>query len=491
MGTVMQRLLLVVADGVRPDVLRDELDAGRAPAMSALCARGGLYTITSSFPSVTGPAYVPFLMGRHAATAGLPGLRWFDRARTLRWSPAHTRSYAGIDIWHVDGDVDPQMPTLFDLAQPSLSGMSMLGRGASVANIGRSLLWTVRAAIPHFRGDTLGWRGVERAGTTEFLRTFARERPRFSVLAITSPDKFSHKFGSDSQPVRDAIGDVDAAIARAQEIARRDGWLDSLRIWVVADHGHSPVSQHDDLHGWLEGQALRVRAHPRLHTRHPDVVLMVGGNAMAHLYVDPSARSRHWWPTHGARWESLHDALVLRDPIDLVSVSERADRVRISHSVYGTAFVTRREKGSSVGGGANGSAGTQANDSARWDYDATLGDPLRLGGSLLDLDDHGAWEACASSPYPDALVQLVQLCTSSRAGDLVLSAADGWDLRSRFEPVAHVSTHGALLRAQMSVPLLLDGPISRTPQRSADVMPSALAAMGLPIPEGLDGRSFL
>ena len=72
----------------------------------------------------------------------------------------------------------------------------------------------------------------------------------------------------------------------------------------------------------------------------------------------------------------------------------------------------------------------------------------------------------------------------------MLSAAAGWDLRSRFEPVAHVSTHGALLRDQMLVPLLLDAPVARQPQRTADVMPSALDALGLPIPDGLDGRSF-
>ena len=59
-----------------------------------------------------------------------------------------------------------------------------------------------------------------------------------------------------------------------------------------------------------------------------------------------------------------------------------------------------------------------------------------------------------------------------------------------FEPVAHVSTHGALLREQMLVPLIVDGPVARAPQRTADVMPSVLDALGVPVPGGLDGRSF-
>jgi arylsulfatase A-like enzyme len=43
----------------------------------------------------------------------------------------------------------------------------------------------------------------------------------------------------------------------------------------------------------------------------------------------------------------------------------------------------------------------------------------------------------------------------------------------------------------MAVPLLLSRPAARTPRRTVDVMPSALAALGLAVPDGLDGRSFV
>ncbi len=471
----LARLLLVVADGVRPDVLQQEMDAGRAPAMAALRASGGLYQVTSSFPSVTGPAYVPFLMGRHAGSVGLPGLRWFDRSRTIRWSSASARSYAGIDIWQVDHDVARDAPTIFELARPSLSGMSLLGRGATVGNIGRSLMWCVRGAIPHFRGDTLGWRTVERAATLDFLRHFAKSRPRFSILAITSPDKFSHKLGCDSEPVRNAIADVDAAIGRAIAIASKGGWRDSLRVWVVSDHGHAPVSQHDDLHGWLESQSLRVLAHPRLHTRRPDVALMVGGNAMAHIYLNPAQRTREFWPSLSGKWESLHEALLQRDAIGLLAVSQSENIVRVSSQTGGVAEIRR----------------TQGSGKSCWSYLPQNGDPLELGGELTALDSNAAFEACARTQYPDAIVQLSSLMGAPRTGDIVISAARDWDLRSRFEPVTHVSTHGALLREQMMVPLIIDRPVARAPQRTADVYPSALEVMGLAVPMGLNGRSFL
>ncbi len=466
----MSRLLLVVADGVRPDVLEEEIAAGRAPALAALRNRGGLYTVTSSFPSVTGPAYVPFIMGRNPGDVGMPGLRWFDRSRTLRFASGQSRSYAGIDIWHADYDVSADAPTLLELAQPSLAGMSMIGRGASLGNIGRSVLWCIRAAIPHFRGDTLGWRKVELEATGAFLSRFAKERPRFSVLAITSPDKFSHAYGSRSETVRAAIADIDSAIARAQQIAHDGGWLRSLRVWMVGDHGHAPVASHDDLHGWLEGE-YRVLAHPQLSARRADVALMVGGNAMAHMYLEPSTRVRGHWPALSQKWTVLHDRLVERESVDLVAVSLGPSRVRITNALRGSAEVTRTD--------------------GRWSYIADDGDPLELGGTLRGLDHCAAWMASRESGYPDSLVQLSSLMDSSRAGDMVLSAANGWDFRARYEPVAHVSTHGALLREQMEVPLLLDAPAGRLPMRTTDVVPSALAALGITTAAKFDGRSFV
>ncbi|MEP6780795.1 MAG: hypothetical protein ABJC26_12950, partial [Gemmatimonadaceae bacterium] len=128
---------------------------------------------------------------------------------------------------------------------------------------------------------------------------------------------------------------------------------------------------------------------------------------------------------------------------------------------------------------------------ARWSYHPTTGDPLQLGGALNDLDMTAAYDASAKTNYPDALVQLTAMVTAKRSGDIVISAAQNWDLRSRFEPVQHVSTHGALLRDQMMVPLVVDRPVARVPQRTTDVMPSALEALGLAVPDDLDGRSYL
>lgn len=467
-------LLLIVADGVRHDVLQDEMNRGKVPAIAALAERGSFSTVSTCFPSVTGPGYVPFLTGRFPAPLGLPGLRWSDRARTVGLWPGYSRSYSGIDIWHLDNDLDRNVRTLFELARPSLSSMSMLGRGAQ-KNIGRSVLFMLRVSPSHFRGDLDAWRAVEQVAARDFFRHFERERPQFATLAITSADKRAHKEGGESPGVRAAIHDIDAAVARAHAVAERGGWLDQLDIWLVGDHGHAPVSKHDDLHGWLQQQNLRVRAHPNVFQRTADVALMVGGNAMAHVYLNPADRTRSYWPAISARWQSLHDALLGRPSIDLAAVALSEHVVRVSSAVGGTAEITRHD----------------TSEGHCWDYETKTGDPLKLGGTLRALNSVAAWEACAVTDYPDAIVQLSSLGTAARSGDIMLSAARDWDLRSRFEPVTHVSTHGALLREQMLVPLILDRRISGTPRRTADVAPSALELLGLPVPGGLDGRSFL
>jgi hypothetical protein len=60
----------------------------------------------------------------------------------------------------------------------------------------------------------------------------------------------------------------------------------------------------------------------------------------------------------------------------------------------------------------------------------------------------------------------------------------------RFEPIPHVSSHGALHREHMLVPAALQPPRRAPPRRTTDVMPSVLARRRLPVPGGLDGASF-
>lgn len=467
-------LLLVVADGVRPDVLTAAMDAGELPRLSARAARGASLQVSSCFPSVTGPAYAPFLMGRFPGRIGLPGLRWFDRSRKTASWPSYARSYVGPEIRLLDDDLDHAPRTLLELAHTSVAGSTLLGRGArGLRHPGRGWLWAARAFLPHFRGDLTGWRRVEQLVVDRVLGHLRKDRPHFAVMTFLTPDKYAHAFGGQSREVRLSLRDVDAFVGEAEDIAQRDGWASRLHVWLVADHGHADVSQHDELAEAVRAMGYRVLAHPNVFMRNPDVAVMVGGNAMAHIYVEPHHRTRPWWPALSDRWESLHDALLVRDSVDLAAVAIDEQTVRVSHATRGSAVIVRNP-------------GKQ-----RWSYTRQSGDPLGIGQDAPALTSSEAHELCANTDYPDAIVQLADVTPSLRGGDIVLSAAVGWDLRDRYEPTRHLSTHGALHRDQMMVPLLVDDIPVGTPRRTADVMPSALVRLGLSVPDGLDGVSWI
>ena len=98
----------------------------------------------------------------------------------------------------------------------------------------------------------------------------------------------------------------------------------------------------------------------------------------------------------------------------------------------------------------------------------------------------------ADTDYPDAPLQVAQLFDSPRAGDFVVSAAPGFDLRAgHAERVEMRSCHGSLHRELMRVPFCVNAPtVARTP-RSVDAFPTILELLGKPTPDGIDGRTLL
>src|SRR5581483_3550 len=157
-------VIIIVADGARADAFDAGLASGALPALARLRAEGGLYAITTVFPSVTGPAYAPFLTGRFPGPIGLPGLRWYDRARTRCRRPPYCRSYLGSEIRHMDGDLDTGAPTLFELTRSRFNAMSMISRGARHGEqLGRSLRLAWRIARTHWLGNGRDWIEIDRA----------------------------------------------------------------------------------------------------------------------------------------------------------------------------------------------------------------------------------------------------------------------------------------------------------------------------------------
>jgi hypothetical protein len=466
-------VIVLIADGVRADTLSNALDSGVLPAMTRLRTEGGLHEVTSAFPSVTGPAYTPFLMGRFPGSVGLPGLRWFDRSREACSFPDYSRSYVGYQMGAVNRDIDPDVSTIFELVPESAGALSVITRGLPRKRqlIALTPGSALRAARTHFRGDPRAWLRVDRDVSANVIECVRETDAPFLFAAFTGVDKMSHARGHRCEGVLEALRIVDDTVATLRdELERRDRWH-STQVWITSDHGHSRVRHHEDLARIIGSLGHRVLAHPWVYRFSPDVAVMVSGNAMAHVYVDLEHRTRPFWTGMSSRGQELADNLLARESVDLLLVPIDAETCEVRSRSRGKATVVR--------------AG------ASYSYLLDNGDPLGIGGELHHVSAGVAHESTVGTDYPDSVVQIARLAGADRAGDLILSASREWDFRARYEPIPHVSSHGALHRDHMIVPLLLNQAPLRTPRRTADVMPSALAALGLAIPFGLDGESFV
>ncbi len=285
-----------------------------------------------------------------------------------------------------------------------------------------------------------------------------RERPRFVFAAFTAGDKAAHAGPAWEHVARDSLRLVDDVVGRLRRDAERDGRWPRLRLWIVSDHGHSPVSRHVELAALLRDQGIRVRAHPWTVPDRSEVAVMVSGNSMAHVYLGLDSRNRLNWPELEDRWLGRVGVLWSHPAVDLLAARRGA----------GTVEVWK--------GGA--SAMVEVSNGA---YSYRIQDSNPLGIEAFErASEAEALDRCRGSEYPDGVVQLAQAVLAGRSGDLVVSATRGWDLRIGYEPVEHRSSHGALHAGHMVVPLVGTGLPDGAVRRTGDLFTHAARVLGEP-----------
>ena len=459
-------VIILVADGVRPDTLTEGIAAGRWPALARLAQEGGAHTVTTCFPSVTGPAYVPLLTGQAPGPAGLPGIRWFDRERRGLIIPHRARSYVGAEMRHADADLDASVPTLFERVQgDGVASMSVFGRGLRRRDrLDQRVSAMAQTSIAHFRGRVEGWLRLDDDAGSRFVASVLSRRPRVAFAAFLGPDKAAHADTHTSPLVSLAIDGIDRVADALRQGLESTGRWSTTTLWVVSDHGHSPVHTHDEIADVIRALDYRVLAHPWVYSpRRASAAVMVSGNAMAHVYVDLAARGRPGWDRLAAKHEPLAKALLARESIDLMMLPCAGGRCEVRRRDGGVAIVTMH---------------ATHNDVGRFSYEPIGGDPLGIGRPLVHTSADAAWDATRDTAYPDSVVQIALLAGSSRAGDILLSASPGWDLRERYEPIPHRSAHGGLRAEQMLVPALVNRPCGSVLRRTTDIGRSAARSIG-------------
>jgi Type I phosphodiesterase / nucleotide pyrophosphatase len=419
----------------------------------------------SCFPSTTGPAYFPFLAGSTPGRANVPGIRWFDRTRKTRTRFPHRglRSYVGPDAAKMKQDT--ALPTIFARhAWPASSpvGKDVPKRGEK----SRDLLWTAA----HFFHT---WDVADRRTAWKLGRGLKKGRPILFAV-FPSVDEFGHFHGATHERAAQALLAIDGMLA--EKLGDYEG-----EVVVSADHGLTDTHTHLDLRALVEERVGPTIAFPLVGKPNPEAVVCESGNAMANVYV----RGPDGWPSlpQPDRCRALARELLELEGIDSVAIRGDAEHT--------AELLTRQQPSNRVLQGVE----------ARPHADSAPSNSLLLGevgwdpsrglwqrGASFDADFDGLDPSTAlarsrDERNPDAAFALVSLLASERAGDLLVSASLGHDLRTKREWPEHHASHGALHADHTLVPVLSSAPLPARRLRTLDLFGHVLSLADVPLEE--------
>jgi predicted AlkP superfamily pyrophosphatase or phosphodiesterase len=331
METWMRRVVVVVLDGMRRDLIGEE----STPALVRL-AHGaqGFAAHRSVFPSATRVVSASFATGCYPARHELQGnsLALLEDGRL---------------IYHDAGDPDflqhKRRATGRSLAVPTLAerlaphgGMilfSNVSPGAAYAHDpdGHGYVYHRAGSFGPGRKRIDGAQALgvardasgERSMTARFIKEvlFARDAP-LAILWLSEPDSTQHLTPLGSPRHLAALRAADANAARVIEgVARLRDKGDDVLLIACSDHGHQTVSRVVDVEAELVGAGLKQAAESG------DVVTPTSGTSTL-VYVHPD---------HAHRIGSIGAFLASRDWVDeVVPASELASVGQAPH--HGLAF---------------------------------------------------------------------------------------------------------------------------------------------------------
>ncbi len=512
-------LTVFLVDGLVQDVFARELAGGRLPNIDTMVREGTVIENgISSFPSMTGYGFYPFITGEDAAASGILGLRWLDRGR----GTGIFRNYVGRTYKLMNEDLKAEPRTIFEVAGGlTQTFQSYMNRGATERPMAG-----VRFSLAKYRDAW--WLGRLMSGLPPSLSpTFAdvegelvdtaiaalERKPKVQWITFTSPDGYAHVHGlGDGYAER--LREVDALIGRYRDASRRLGIEDDRVYAVLTDHGMAQINVNLDLRTAMaetlslemfRGEATEVWS-TSLDTTLADFadvdgVIATNGNTMCHLYLrrDADGFARPFMSAE-LRSYAPPTAAAREMPDKTVDVIEGLRRLHgielvVARGIPGTIEVFTAEGEGSIRIGSDDS----------YAYAARGIDPLGYAdqpatSALMDGQTHSAkqWlDASLPGKFPDALHRLATLFADVNTGDVVVTSIPGYDLVADYEMVvgAYRGGHGGLRADQLRVPWVLAGSGVRKrghveAARAEDVGVTLRLLTGLPVEPNVHGKAI-
>ena len=462
--------IFIMADGARADVFSDLLKRGELPNISKYIIEKGSYRdAVTVFPSTTGPAYTPYILGKYPGRCNLPGIRWMDRNKyeEKKLSFERFRSYIGLETYFMNSDISTDNKTVFEIFPRSVNIFNELSRGVSFKNdktMFSKLFYKVKS---HFTDKT---NEVDLVAERILLQSL-NQLPDYVYTVFLGIDTYSHINHPFHQSVVDSYRRIDNTVGLLANSLESKGRLEETLIVISSDHGLTQTHSHFDSLEFMNNQGYKTFYYPNVfrHFWDADGGCLISGNAMANIYV----KSKEGWGRKSTFEElgNLVDKFIEREEVDIVAGLDEKGRSRIKSS--------------------RGESCAWLDDEGNVNYEKIKGDPFGYNGIPKKMSPEEALDNTYDTEYPDAILQIIQLLESPRTGDLVLSANHGYDLRARHEKPEHCSSHGALFRDHMIVPLVINAKLNKEHVRTVDVFPTILRLLGQPIPDNLDGVSLV
>lgn len=461
--------VVFVVDGLCTDTLEGLLQKGGLPNIARhLLEPGSMVHATSVFPSTAGIASVPVVTGCFPGTCNVPGMRWFDRSVPLerRFTLKRFRDYyGGIGSYAIDVDLRREVKTIFEYSRQAVNLLGMINRGSGLRR-DPAFLHTPQQLLGMTDTDTAI--GMERTVFEWFSHSLLRQ-PDFVYYYFPAISHAARQDGIDAPAVREAYRRFDHYVGDAIEMLKQTGLYDHAAMAIVGDHGHGEIRSQFDLDALLSlrlGAVLPSGTATYREWQTLPAINMMTGNGMANVYV---RRDRAWsTPRCVEEFAKDHvlDALLEPPAVDLV--------------------IGRSERGGVTIHSRRGVAHAVENGDIHYTVDGS--DPFGYGVLPTRMTHREALHYTAATGYPDGIVQALQLFRSARAGDLVVSAAP--DCTFGRGPNADRSSHGSLVQPHMRVPYLSSVRLPITHViRTADILPTLMAMMGLTPPHTMDGIS--
>jgi len=466
-----KKTIFFLVDGARYDVMKELIDANQLPNIkNEILSNGTLRKATSCFPSTTGPAYLPHLMGCFPGTANIPGIRWFDKEefKRKRVNKYAMRSYCGPESVWFNSDMPSSRPTLHELLGNTYNIFSMITRNIPEE---QDLARKVKSKL-YIKAHFLHKHHPVDVAAHEHLMLSLEKNPDFVFVVFPCVDWNSHAHHPRHEKTIEAYKYMDFSVGKTVEKLKERGEWENTLFLLTSDHGLTHTHTHFDLANYFSKKGLRALQYPIIWKYRPKSAVMISGNSFGavHLLNHEGSHVLRGAEVINAIGIDTWQDLIQQKAVDFVAYRGENNDYWIE-SKKGKARIIKSNEG--------------------FTYHPISGDPFGFGVLDKPMNEQEALAVTFDTDYPDALVQIEQLFKSRRAGDLVVSATNGYDLRYTWEFPEHHGSHGSLHKDHIHVPLLYNQiGWDERPARTTDVFNSILKWMGKPTLSNTDGKSL-